>query len=381
MNSHRVSTSTATNTGTTTTSINTSGVSQPESAAGQRPQSSSFAGTPTTTHTPKPTHVPAADQQHTGLSLLSEVSASQLRVDPFEALATHRIVTFGEGEGDEHQEQPDDSSLLSNGPSQPVEANAPIVREKPCEVTPFISLSTNVRETNTRTTTCIPEQETLPSINDHFRPALSGTAPELLLTAITKVHQLPIRKRKAGRKTGPTDERIILTEDPKMPFKCGYEGCNKRSSKKSNLKMHFFVHTRDSRFRCHLEECAGEIKFRDKHALNRHICAQHTHERLFPCRKCDWRFGRKDTLLLHMKKYHPEPLGVKAIELSSGDSSGAIEHDDHQELALHFPRKYIPDSMRRYKCEICSKRFVRRDHLKYHREHVHSNKNKKKTET
>ena len=31
----------------------------------------------TTTHAPEPTHVPAADQQHAGLSLLPEVSASQ----------------------------------------------------------------------------------------------------------------------------------------------------------------------------------------------------------------------------------------------------------------------------------------------------------------
>ena len=77
MHSYRVSTSTATSTSTTATSISTSGVAQPESAAGQRPQSSSFAGTPTTIHTPESTHVPVADQQYAGLSLLPEVSASQ----------------------------------------------------------------------------------------------------------------------------------------------------------------------------------------------------------------------------------------------------------------------------------------------------------------
>ena len=43
----------------------------------QRPQSSSFAGTPTASPTPEPTQVPAADQQHAGLSLLPDVSASQ----------------------------------------------------------------------------------------------------------------------------------------------------------------------------------------------------------------------------------------------------------------------------------------------------------------
>ena len=217
MPSYRVSISTAPSTGTTT-SISTSEFSQPESAARQRPHSS-FVGIPIAVHTSDPTHLPAAHQQHAELRLLAEASVSHTEFDPFDALAAHRTVTFGNG--DEYQEQPVDSSLLFNEPSQPVEGSDHIVKEKPCEVALSVSLPTNGRETNTRTTTSISEQEILPSINDYFRRALSKTVPEALLTAITGVRQFPIRQSIAIQKTTPTDWRVTLTGDPKNQTSTG----------------------------------------------------------------------------------------------------------------------------------------------------------------
>ena len=218
MPDYRVSTSTATSTSTNTTIISTSEVSQPESAARQRPQSS-FVGIPVAVHTPDSTHLPAADQQHAGLRSFAEASVPHIQFDPFDALAAHRTVTFANG--DEYQEQSDDSSLLSNEPSQPVEGSDHIVKEKPCEVTLSVSLPTNGRETNTRTMNSISEQEILPSINDHFRRALSKTVPEALLTAITGVRQFPIRQSIAIQKTKPTDWRVTLTGVPKNQTSTG----------------------------------------------------------------------------------------------------------------------------------------------------------------
>ena len=218
MPSYRVSISTAPSTSTTTTSISTSEFSQPESAARQRPQSS-FVGIPIAVHTPDSTHLPVADQQHAELRLLAEASVPHIQADPFEALAAHRTVTFAHS--DDYQEQSDDSSLLSNEPSQPVEGSDHIVKEKPCEVALSVSLPTNGRETNTRTTTSISEQEILPSINDHFRRALSKTVPEALLTAITGVRQFPIRQSIAIQNTKPTDWRVTLTGDPKNQTSTG----------------------------------------------------------------------------------------------------------------------------------------------------------------
>ena len=106
MHSYRVFKSTSTATRTSTTTF---GVSQPEPAARQR-QQSSFVGLSTTVHTPESPYISAGDQQFAGLRLLAEVSTSQ--INPFEALATHQAVTFG----DEVQEQSASHSSQPDGP-------------------------------------------------------------------------------------------------------------------------------------------------------------------------------------------------------------------------------------------------------------------------
>ena len=87
----RLSSATTATTNTITSTI-TFGVSHSELAAGQ--QQGSFMGLSKTVHTPEPRQIPEADHQFFGLRLLAEVSASQIEVDPFEALATHQTVTF-----------------------------------------------------------------------------------------------------------------------------------------------------------------------------------------------------------------------------------------------------------------------------------------------
>ena len=76
---------------TASTSTNTSRVSQPELAAGQR-QQGSYAGISTTIDTPESMQIAASYHQQDGLRLLAEVSTSQ--INPFVALATHQTVTF-----------------------------------------------------------------------------------------------------------------------------------------------------------------------------------------------------------------------------------------------------------------------------------------------
>ena len=260
---------------TTATSVTASGVSQPELAAGQR-QQGSFAGMPTNVHIPKSTHISAAEQPFTGLRLLAEVSASQ--VDPFAALATHQSVTFDEA--GQYQEQPDDYFSLSNESSQPVE------------------------DTPNKTTTNIPKQETLPSVNEHFRRALSGTVPETLLTAITGDPRLLTGHCIMGKEPDPTDKWIIWTGDKEWPFKCGYEGCDRHYTKKQALRSHFFKHTGDSRFRCHLGECTGKIRYCNQNNLIRHVQSKHSLEKRFRCDLCERRFGRKDCLKSHRQIMH-----------------------------------------------------------------------------
>ena len=71
----------------TTTTVTTSGVSQPESAAGQRVRAH-FMGLSKTAHTPDPTQTPEAEQQFSELRLLADVSSSQIDSFDDEAVTT-----------------------------------------------------------------------------------------------------------------------------------------------------------------------------------------------------------------------------------------------------------------------------------------------------
>ena len=290
------------------TSVTASGVSQLESATVQCLRGS-FVGRSTTAHTPpESTHISAAEQHFAGLRLLAEASllleASASQCNPFQALATHQTVTFD----DEYQQQPDDSLLLSNEPSQLVDGSEPVVSEEPREINLFTLPTENGRGTTTRATTGIPERKILSSINDHFRQALSGTAPEAVLTAIAGDPRLVTGEFMAVLESNPADKWIVLTGDKKRPFKCGYEGCGRMYFTKQGLKRHIVSknnkYIKDSGFRCYFGDCAGKIRYRSNRALTRHVHVYHTFDKSFKCDICKSRFRRVDHLHYHEKHVH-----------------------------------------------------------------------------
>ena len=288
------------------TSLTVSGVSQLESATVQCLRGS-FVGRSTTAHTPESTHISSAEQHFAGLRLLAEASllleASASQYNPFQALATHQTVTF-----DDEYQQPDDSSLLSNEPSQLVDGSEPVVSEESCEISLFTLPAENGRGTTTRATTSIPERKILSSINDHFRQALSGTAPEAVLTAIAGDPRLVTGEFMAVLESDPADKWIVLTGDKKRPFKCGYKGCGRMYCTKQGLKRHIFSknnkYIKDSGFRCYLGDCAGKIRYRSNRALTRHVHVYHTFDKPFKCDICKNRFRRVDHLHYHRKHVH-----------------------------------------------------------------------------
>ena len=310
MHSSRIpkSSSTATSSATTSTSVTNSRVSQPESAAGRRLESS-FVSRWTTVHTPEPRQIPAAGQQPatsprplSTASLLSEASASQH--NPFQALATHQIVTFD----DDDQEQFDDFSSVIDKPFQPVEGSEPVVREEPREFSLFILLAANDRDITTKATTSIPKRNILPPINDQLQQALSGTVPKVVLTEMAGDPRHVSGEFISVRKPDQTNKWIILTGDKKWPFKCGYESCGRIYVTKQGLKKHIvnkhIKRTKDSRLRCYLGDCNGEIKYRNNQVLTRHIHANHTFERPYDCNICGHRFRRTHHLEYHKEHVH-----------------------------------------------------------------------------
>ena len=298
--------SATTTTHTTSTSTMTSGASQPESAAGQC-QQGSFTDLPTPIRTPESTHLPLAEQAFAGLRLLAEASASQ--VDPFEALAAHRIVTFD----NDHQKQPDNSSSQPGGSlaiigesSQSIVDAAPTVREAPLKIIVSVLPTKDVGDNKIRTMTTIPKQEIWPSMNDHFQRALSGTTSGAMPSAgIAGDPNLPSFQHLAKQSPDPTDTNkwIIVDKSQERPYRCGYPRCDKSYLRKEHLIRHFLLHTGTSSFRCPHPDCVGKEYFRDSSTLKRHMVI-HTSEKPFQCDLCERRFGRKDHLRGHRKHRH-----------------------------------------------------------------------------
>ena len=296
------SSSATTTANTASTSTMTSGISQPELAAGQR-QQGSFVDLSKTVYKPEPTLIPATYYQQDELGLLSGISVSDLsssQFDPFGILATHQSVTFEDQNQFQEQEQLDVFPLPFDELLQPIDDFNLMASEDPDDVNISILPNKNDERISNRTTMSIPKHESLPPNNDHFRQALTGIKPEAV--GITGDPNLPSHHQAYQRPE--TDKWIILTGDKTRPFKCGYEGCGRKYSKKGNLQTHFIIHTGDSPYRCYVGECTGRVAFSRPHELTWHIRSEHKLERLHHCEVCGSQFTRPDHLRRHRRQVH-----------------------------------------------------------------------------
>ena len=363
MLSYRVSESTSTATATNT-SVSFSGDSQPESAI-DRHQQGSFVGLSTTVHTPELRYIPAAER-YAQLRLSAEISASQLQIDPFEALAAYQTVSLN------HDAQEQSASFLSL-PYEPLLSNEP-------------------------------------------SPAADDANPIMEFEEPTPRSGQNL----ADQDADSTDKWIIYSGDETKPFKCGYEGCGKTYTKKHSLRRHFPKHAGDFQFRCCTGGCTGKIKYCDEKTLIRHIYNKHVVKKPYECSICNKRFARPDNLKRHKEKVHsvkdeqnqpqnsdstdkwimysgnktkPFQCGYegcgktyitkqslrKHLASHTGDSpfrcyagycTGAIRYYDSEALARHIYKKHTME--RAYACDICPMRFGRREHLKRHQRNIHS---------
>ena len=229
------------------------------------------------------------------------------KADPFEALATHRTITFD----DENQEQSASSlslpeePLLSNEPSQAADDANPILKVvEPHELHFTILPDNKCEDTEIITTISIPGNQVMASSNDHFQRAFLGTVPETVQTRITEDPKLPSDQNLVDQNADSTDKWIMYSSDDTRPFQCGHEGCGKTYMTKQGLRRHFVSHIGDAQFRCYTGDCTGEIRYCDRQALARHIHMTHTMERPFKCNICNKRFSRSDKLRHHKEQVH-----------------------------------------------------------------------------
>ena len=87
------------------------------------------------------------------------------------------------------------------------------------------------------------------------------------------------------------------------------------------------------------------------------------------------KYIKKAFLKAHIIK-HPNDSESRCY---TGDCSGAVRYRDKRALTRHIQIYHTFERL--FGCEICDRRFRRPDHLKSHREHMHSINSKKITKT
>ena len=228
-------------------------------------------------------------------------------VDPFEALAKHRVITFDD---EDHEQSANylslpDGRLLSIEPSQATDYANPIMEvEEPHELRITVLPDNISRNNKIITTIGVPKSKIPASIREHFRLAMLRTAPETVQTWIVENPKLPSDQNLAIQDSDSSNKWIVYSGDKTKPFKCDYKGCGKIYSSKQNLQIHLVSHISDSQFRCYYADCAGKIGYCDSQALARHIHRKHKMERPFKCNICNQRFGHWAHLKRHRERLH-----------------------------------------------------------------------------
>ena len=482
MPSYRVSKSTSTFT-STTVSVSVSGGSQPELAIEQH-QQGSFVDIPTTAHAPESAYI-SADDQYAGLRLLAEVSTLQVdpfvvlathQAVTFDDDEDQEQSTSSLSLPDEPSQATDDvnpimvaephETRILEDPEPPtvqnlVNQNADLTEKwiMYCadETRPFKcgyegcgktyirkyglrrhfvthTGASHFRRYNETGAINDVQEQSASSLSLSDEPLLSNKPLQAVddanpimevaephETGISEIPKRPSGQNLADQNTNSTDNWIMSSGDEIRPFKCGYEGCDKRYTTKQVLQRHFVSHSGGSQLRCYTGDCNGIIRYCDKKALARHIFTKHTMKRPYECDICSKQFARSDILFTHRKNMHSvkdeqnQPqnsdstdkwitysgdetrpfrcdyegcgktyaskqnlrkhfvshIGDSQFRCYSGDCTGAIRFCDSQALARHIRTQHTFIG-RFFRCDICTERFLRRCHLKHHKEEIHS---------
>ena len=274
------------------------------------------------------------------------------------------------------------------------------------------------KRTATETTTQIKKKNRVSSVTSTLPSAEPATVPA---SVPVKVHSnvSSAANQSVSEQAPDTNKWVIMDKSKEKPFRCGYRECNKSFKHLHNLEAHLVVHTGISRHECTHPGCNEYFGYYS--VLKRHIISKHSIERPYVCDICNKLFSRSNNLMAHRRNVHSvrderkQPqnsstdkwimhsgdetrpfqcgyggcgktyirkqslrrhfvshIGDSQFRCYSGDCAGAVRYCDSQALARHIRRQHTV--VRSLACEICNSHFLRADHLKSHREQVHSRK-------
>ena len=268
-----------------------------------------------------PVFLPAnGEKQLTELTVSSYVDAPRSpfneeppQTDPLLAFDSYQTIIFEE----DKQQFGDEPSKLINAVDKVMKGNRESVKTKSSPagdhlriVSPRVKRASQKRP-HSSTDAGIPTlSETVKTLRKKLRASVRvAIGSQTTAAASSKVKRsVQLVSDHSSSDEDPT-KWIVKLPKSESPYthKCGYPGCKAKYARLSQLKLHFFNHTRSSPYKCTLGECGGKC-FRSNRDLLRHTITVHTQDRLFPCQICGFKFRRKDHLQSHMRVVHDKTL-------------------------------------------------------------------------
>jgi KRAB domain-containing zinc finger protein len=119
-----------------------------------------------------------------------------------------------------------------------------------------------------------------------------------------------------------------------LKYVCDWPECHYRTTTKLNLERHTIGHTNERSFRCDWPAC--DLAFGRKSTLMSHIKAVHEDERFY-CELCDLVFKKKHSLQVHIKHQHTNERPFLCDKCHKGF---AARHILNKHLKIHLEKPY-----------------------------------------